>query len=426
MASEELLRRENAELRAREERYREGLQRQIDLSRRLREYAAHLRAQLRDRPPRTMETVFAEVAEVSAGALGVGRVSVWCIDRARRVLRCQHLLVRGEARPLPPELPIGEVEAYVRALTLDLLAVEDTEDDPRLRERRRYCAEHQIGALLDVPIVAEGEVLGVISHEHLGGARRWHDAEIDFAANLGGVVALAIEAERRLEADRRYRQLIDHVDLIGVVLDARGAIEEVNEAFVRAAGVARSEAIGADFAERFVPEADRDRVRAMLAEGIRTRALPARFESALCARDGELHSVVWTSTLLLNGAGGVTGIASLGLDLTDRLRLETELAQQRKFESLGRMAASVAHDFNNVLTVITLAAARGGRGAEIEAAMTYARGLVSSLMSYARRDPVAVADVDVDEALAELEPVLASAVGKDLKLAVELGAAGRR
>ena len=425
MASDELLRRENAELRAREERYREGLQRQLDLSKRLRQYAAHLRASLRDQPLRAPEEVFAEVAQVSAGALGIGRVSVWLFDRARGVLRCHHLFVHGHPRPIAPEISLGQIQSYVRALTTDLVAVEDVATDPRVLELRRYCTDHQIGALLDVPIVIDGEVLGVICHEHLGGPRRWHDAEIDFAANLGSVVALAIEAERRFEAERRYRQLIDHVDLIGVVLDARGAIAAVNEAFAHAVGVARAEAVGADFVERFVPEAERARVRGLFAEGIRTHALPARFESSLRAQGGELRSVVWTNTLLFDGAGGITGIASLGLDLTERLRLEAELAQQRKFESLGRMAASVAHDFNNVLTVISLSLARGGRSGEIAAAMSYARDLVSSLMSYARRDPVAAADVDVDEAIHELEPVLATAIGKDLQLEVERHAAGR-
>src|SRR5262245_18083413 len=71
MGSEEQLRQENAELRAREERHREGLQRQLDLSRRLREYATHLRAVLREQKSRGAGAVFAEVAEVSAEALGV-------------------------------------------------------------------------------------------------------------------------------------------------------------------------------------------------------------------------------------------------------------------------------------------------------------------------------------------------------------------
>jgi PAS domain S-box-containing protein len=368
---------------------------------------------------------------------------VWLFDSERQVLACKYLCERGVGADAPSEIPLSDVRGYVRALTTDLVAADEVATDPRLLELRAYCAERGIGALLDVPVIVGGEVLGVVCHEHVGGPRAWRDAEIDFAANLGCVVALAIEAERRHEAqdraheaftaersadqrrrevERRYRELLDHVDLLGVVLDARGAVAAVNAAFARTVGVSREAAIGADFVERFVPEAERAGVRRLLADGIAARALPPRFESSVVAADGTLRSVVWTTTLQLDDRGEVTGTASVGLDLTERLRLEAELAQQRKFESLGRMAAGVAHDFNNVLTVISLALAHGGKDGEINAAMAYARELVASLLSYARREPVAVADVDVDAAIGELTPVLATAIGKDLRLELELAA----
>jgi PAS domain S-box-containing protein len=447
MGSEEQLRRENAELLARAEHDRAELQRHLDLSKRLREYAAHLRATLREQMQRGAGAVFAEVAAVSAVALDVERVSVWLLDARRQVLACKYLWERGVGARATSEIPLGAVQRYVRALTTDLVAADDVSLDLRLLELRGYCAERGVGALIDVPVVVDGEVLGVVCHEHIGGVRAWRDAEIDFAANLGSVVALAIEVERRheaqdraqeattaertaeqrrREAERRYRELLDHVDLIGVVLDARGVIVAVNGAFALAAGVSREAAIGADFVARFVPEAERAGVRRLLTDGIRARALPPRVEISLLTADGALRSIVWSTTLQFDPTGAVTGTASLGLDLTERLRLEAELAQQRKFESLGRMAAGVAHDFNNVLTVISLAQAHGGKDSEIGAAMAYARELVASLLSYARREPVAVQDVDVDAAIGELGPVLATAIGKDLHLDLALGAGGGR
>jgi PAS domain S-box-containing protein len=541
----------------------EGLERQLDLSKRLREYATHLRATLREQMRRGTEAVFAEVAGVSAAALDVERVSVWLFDAERQVLVCKYLCERGVGAQVAPEIPLRDLQGYVRALTTDLVAADDVSADPRLPEIRGYCAAHGIGALLDVPVIVDGEVLGVVCHEHVGPARAWRDEEIDFAANLGAVVALAIEAERRheaqdrayeavaryrhlvetlpvviysidaptgrltfvsptiealigrtaedwlaggmegwiaavaesdrplvraglqigargtlepellyrmrrgdgrtiwlrdlrtvvrgptgeplavqgvleditsersadqrrLEAERRYRQLLDHADLIGVVLDARGAIVAVNAAFARTTGTSPDAAIGVDFVERFVPAGERARVRQLLVEGSRTRALAPRFESSLVVAGGAPRSVMWTTTLQLDDAGEVTGTASIGLDLTDRLQLEAELAQQRKFESLGRMAAGVAHDFNNVLTVISLSRAHGGKDGEIDASMAYARRLVSSLLSYARREPILVEDVDVDAAIRELLPVLAAAIGKDLRFEVELRAMGSR
>ncbi|MGN6104660.1 MAG: PAS domain S-box protein, partial [Kofleriaceae bacterium] len=562
MGSEDILRRENAELRAREVSYRDGWQRQLDLSTRLRQYAAQLRRSLHDEELRSTEAVFSQVAEISAEALGVARASVWLVDSGRQVLRCAYLFVRGPSSDQPAEIQLSGVQRYVRALTTDLLAVDDVTTDPRLLELTKYCADRRIGAMIDIPVVLDGEVVGVICHEHVGSPRNWLDAEIDFAANLGSVVALAIEAERRqeaqqrvrevdaryrhlvetvpvviysfdvatgklayvsptiaalsgraaedwlalgidgwieqivpedrrgvhermrigiagafepqieyrivrrdgavvwvrdlcavvrdaagrplavqgtleditieraaeqrrLEAERRYRQLIDHVDLLGLVVDNHGRVEFANAALCRVLGVTPDELIGTDGFGAFVPESDLPRVRAVHQRAVASGEAPVRVECPLRTREGELRQIVWTNTLLYDERGAVSGTASLGLDVTERNQLEAELAQQRKFESLGRMAASVAHDFNNVLTVLSLALAHGGKREEIATSMALASELVSSLLAYARRDPVAVADVDVDHAISELTPVLATAIGKDLRLDLDLHAAGR-
>lgn len=532
------------------------------LSTRLRQYATQLRCALRDGALDSSEQVFAQVVAVSSEALDVRRASVWLVDGARGVLTCQHLFVRGQGTKTTSEINLRDVASYVRALTTDVLAVEDVTTDPRLLELVSYCAERDIRALLDTPIVLDGEVVGVICHEHVGGARAWHDAEIEFAANLGSLVALAIEAERRQqaqrralaveasyrqlvenmpvviysfdlktgnlgyispamaaltgypaadivrggidgwiarlapddrdlvrarmragvsgalateisyrlirpdgtqvwlrdicavirsasgrvvavqgtlqditaersaelrqqEAERRYRQLIDHVDLLGVVLDARGTIVLVNDAWCRLAGISREQAIGGDGLAVLIPEGDRDEIRTLFERAVAGRQMTPRWESTIRTASGEHRQIVWTNSLLFAEDGAVEGIASLGLDMTDRNRLEQELAQQRKFESLGRMAASVAHDFNNVLTVLSLSLAHGGKRAEIATSMAYASELVTSLLAYARREPIAVQDVDVDRAIAELTPVLATAIGKDLRLELELHAGER-
>ena len=563
MGSEDQLRIQNAELAAREERHRAELQRQLGLSKRLREYATHMRAMLRERTLGGTGDVFAEVTGVSAEALGVERVSLWLFDLPRGVLVCKHLCVGGVGERGDTELPLAELTCYLRALRKDLIASDDLATDPRMIELREYAAERGIGALLDVPIIVDGEVLGVICHEHVGGPRAWRDAEIDFAANLGSLVALAMEVERRheaqdraheavaryrhlvetlpvviyaidaptgrlayvsptiealvghtaedwvaggmdgwiaaiadedrpalamrlgigpggtaepeliyrmrrgdggviwlrdlrivvrgptgeplalqgvleditaersadrrrREAERRYRELLDQLDLIGVVLDARGAVIAVNAAFAHTAGVSPEAVVGADFVERFVPEAERARVRQLVGDGIRRRSLPVRFECSLVVAASAPRSVWWTATLQLDEDGAISGVTGIGIDLTERLAAEAELAQQRKFESLGRMAAGVAHDFNNVLTVISLALAHGAKEGEIQSAMAYARELVASLLAYARREPVEVQDIDVDAAIGEVAPVLAAAIGKDLRFELNLGCDGQR
>jgi signal transduction histidine kinase len=68
--------------------------------------------------------------------------------------------------------------------------------------------------------------------------------------------------------------------------------------------------------------------------------------------DNTPRLVSWDTTLLLNEDDQVQGIAAIGADVTSRRAIEAQIHQAQKLEGIGRMAAGIGHDFNNLLTVI--------------------------------------------------------------------------
>jgi two-component system, cell cycle sensor histidine kinase and response regulator CckA len=122
-------------------------------------------------------------------------------------------------------------------------------------------------------------------------------------------------------------------------------------------------------------------------------------------------------------------------DITDRVRLENDLRQAQKMEAVGRLAAGVAHDFNNILTVIlgnTTMHLRNPRLDEkltaslhqVERAAERATALTRQLLAYSRkgiiqRRPLALNEV-VEQTVAMLRRIIGEHIALDMQLAPDL------
>jgi signal transduction histidine kinase len=122
-------------------------------------------------------------------------------------------------------------------------------------------------------------------------------------------------------------------------------------------------------------------------------------------------------------------------DITDRVRLENELRQAQKMEAVGRLAAGVAHDFNNILTVIlgnTSTQLRNPRLdkkltcslTQVQRAAERATALTRQLLAYSRKqiirgEPLALNEV-VEQTVAMLRRLIGEHIALDMQLAPDL------
>ena len=142
----------------------------------------------------------------------------------------------------------------------------------------------------------------------------------------------------------------------------------------------------------------------------------------------------------VRGAGGaVVGTVGIARDVSERVRaeeeraqLEARLARTQRLESVGRLAGGVAHDFNNMLTVI-LGCVDGLRSglpgdspllaevADLEQAGLRSREIIRQLLAFSRRQPVAPRPVDLDALVGGARATLSRLVGEDVEVELELG-----
>jgi len=124
---------------------------------------------------------------------------------------------------------------------------------------------------------------------------------------------------------------------------------------------------------------------------------------------------------------------SLFRDVTTQKRLEEQLRQSQKMEAIGQLAGGVAHDFNNILTVIhghaSLLAASdlddtGTRSAQqITQAAERAAGLTRQLLTFSRRQLIQPKRLDMNKIVGNMTDMLGRILGEDVTLQLNYSAA---
>jgi two-component system cell cycle sensor histidine kinase/response regulator CckA len=175
-----------------------------------------------------------------------------------------------------------------------------------------------------------------------------------------------------------------------------------------------------------------DRARAIdfIAAVARDKAPGKPVEWRMRAADGTWMEVETTATGQLDDPD-VQGIVLNSRDVTERKRLETQLRQSQRLESVGQLAGGIAHDFNNFLSVIRgyarfLTEAMDedeplrSDALEIERAAERASRLTSQLLVFSRNEVVQRRVMDLADVLGGLTTLLARTVGEDVSFQTDV------
>ena len=114
-------------------------------------------------------------------------------------------------------------------------------------------------------------------------------------------------------------------------------------------------------------------------------------------------------------------------DITAQRKLEEQVRQSQKMEAIGQLASGVAHDFNNILAVISMQAGLLGseKGAsqeqselvgEIESAIQRAANLTRQLLLFSRKQTMQLCDVDLNDIVLNITRMLQRVLGEDIQM----------
>lgn len=203
---------------------------------------------------------------------------------------------------------------------------------------------------------------------------------VGFAGSAVDITDLVEAEARRLEAEHRFRESLEGLELIAVMLDEQGHIVFCNDFLLYLTGWRREEVLGRNWYDVFLAApGPAEEARRPPREAVQITSIPPHYENTIQTRWGERKLISWSNTHLHDRTGAVTGVTSLGIDITRQRWAEEQLLRHKeqleqlvaertaaleatndqlrlseRLASIGTLAAGLGHDMHNLLLPVRI------------------------------------------------------------------------
>ena len=241
------------------------------------------------------------------------------------------------------------------------------------------------------------------------------------------------ELERRTAQElgkyrSRLASIVDSSEDAIIGKDLDGTIISWNKSAERIYGYRAEEVIGRPIA--ILAPQDRSEEIPRILERIRRGERIEHYETVRVTKDGRHLDVSSSISPLRNETGEIVGASAIARDITAQKRTEHQLRQAQKIEAIGRLAGGVAHDFNNILGIITacteflrdrIAPGTGPRQYvdNIREAAERGASLTRQLLAFSRRQAIQPRILDLNEHLKQISKLLRPLMGEDVEVVIE-------
>ncbi len=284
------------------------------------------------------------------------------------------------------------------------------------------------------PLRAMGVTKGAIVVQSYEDPKAYDRDDLEVLTFVADQIGLFIDRARMVESLRESEELFRAVfetarDSI-FVKDDRLRYIRVNHAMEELFGLSRKDILGRTESELFGPEVGG------LSEESDARVLQGQVVEELPEKPvrGVSHVFHTVKVPLRSASGRITGLCGIARDITDRRRaeeerkrLEQQVLEAQKMESLGIMAGGIAHDFNNILVAILgnaeMALESGGiarpaadRLEKIRNAALRASQLARQMLAYAGRASFQVEVLDLSSLVRELFDIMRASIPRRIEI----------
>jgi len=268
--------------------------------------------------------------------------------------------------------------------------------------------------------------------------RPWYEAD----GSIGGLIVYTeviterVMAEQELlEREAKYRLLAENTADCIWMMDMDLVFTYINPAIEKMMGFEPDEWIGSRLSDHCSQERF-EQMSGLVMEALQRlpEATPVLFETEMLNKDGKGVPLEMRSKFVMDQDGKPIALQGVARDISERKkheaereRLRTQLTQAQKMESIGRLAGGVAHDYNNMLSVISGFAELGMEKtapgdplrADLEEILRAARrsaNITRQLLAFARRQTISPRVIDLNDTVEGMLKMLRRLIGEDIDL----------
>lgn len=224
-------------------------------------------------------------------------------------------------------------------------------------------------------------------------------------------------------SEEKFRKLFDNNPDAIAVISAEGRIADTNKTFHEMLGYDKNEIINLDAFALFPDPEDWNKITDEIAK----KGFVTNWESRGLKKDGTQIASLVSATALRDENGNIREIQCIMKNITELQKLEQQLLHAQKMESVGRLAGGVAHDFNNMLSVILGRTELLMVGLEPESpiskGLTDIRGaaqrsidLTRQLLTFARKQATVPVVLNLNETVEGMLKMLRRLIGEDINI----------
>ena len=227
------------------------------------------------------------------------------------------------------------------------------EIEKKFSKRSRELAKKLgVQSLICVPIIYEGESLGILAVDNVRSKRSFTKSEVSLLMGIALQTAVSVanvmSFKKLHESENKYRTVLEANPDPVVVYDMNGKVIYFNPAFTSVFGWALEECLGKKM-DMFVPDDAWPETRVMISRLLAGESFSG-VETRRYTRKGDTIPVTVSSSIYRDSNSNPIGSVHTSRNISEKKKLEAQLQRAQKMEAIGTLAGGVAHDLNNILS----------------------------------------------------------------------------